>query len=76
MVLGRKTADTYTKMGDNNIGINIINGSFGTNSSKRSIKFGKYLDIYVESNKNTLINNQAFAEKLDIQISDKMWHDS
>ena len=76
MVLGRKTADTYTKMGDNNIGINIINGSFGTNSSKRSIKFGKYLDIYVESDKNTLINNQAFAEKLDIQISDKMWHDS
>ena len=76
MVLGRKNAGTYTKLGDNNIGINIINGSFGTNSTKRSIKFGKYLDIYVESNKNTLINNQAFAEKLDIQISDKMWHDS
>ena len=78
MHLGRSGSTDYNEPGGN-IGVNIISDRISagftnaTLADKKQVKIHGFLDVYAESDENTLFNNQGYADKLTIENGDIMY---
>lgn len=84
MHLGRNHSTSFNN-GGGNIGVNIISdkinsagiGTYGfinaAEALKKKVNIHGFIDIYAESDDNTLFNNQGYADKLEIVNGDKMY---
>ncbi len=84
MHLGRNDGSiSGLNKGGNNIGVNIISdkpvngGTVGfissTEADKKKVNIHGFVDIYTESDNNTLFNNQGYADELKIENGDVMY---
>lgn len=84
MHLGRNNSTSFND-GGGNIGVNIISdkinsagiGTYGFIDAARAVKkqvnIHGFVDIYAESDNNTLFNNQGYADELKIENGDVMY---
>ena len=84
MHLGRNHSTSFND-GGSNIGVNIISdkinsagiGTYGfinaAEAVKKKVNIHGFVDIYAESDNNTLFNNQGYAEELKIENGDVMY---
>ena len=84
MHLGRNHSTSFND-GGSNIGVNIISdkinsagiGTYGFIDAARAVKkqvnIHGFVDIYAESDNNTLFNNQGYADELKIENGDVMY---